>query len=919
MLVWLLMLDGVSGNPNRLDVDPSAITKCASNEIFSTVSLKCESCPRNRIGDPDFLDSAGRAARCVCPAGSVASCDNCDCVTCPESSLRDGSGCVACGATTGILAGECTCSANERLVEREQTGELVTDGKACAQCPAGSVKVSLHECEACPDSKRMSSSSTAQNKCECNLPFQTLGLASLGERMCAPAAQVGEILSRFPTPLSARFERVQRSSDSGDSNTATLDNPLWMAHYYPWAATKCAFHDGTPESDRACQCLTNLCVMSRYDTSEAPCALVNELQSVFNSRQQRRIPEIWWRGSEWVLPMTMTAKTKMRFELAKYSLNGSLVGYERLSTQLFWGGRRAPWTGTGIRATTWLRFGTSYADSFQVSLDDQLTQQQEPVFYELYLVLDDRSWLPLPIDMRIARTRLRNDVRRFFLVDAGSGLVDFDEETSILRYASSIALAIEAQRNGPKNKIRPPRLRIAFRERTRNSIKTDMRVDTIEFVATYSAAPNKRLLWGFTFAGLSAVIALFAVALARQRIQNPISAATSILQSFVAVFLPLEIAVSTYYFCAFKFQDPDEGVRLLLPSESKAMLLAIGPMITALWVAQTVVLIVAVAKHATAQFAFVDWEEDSPSSWRAILVANELFELSAERATSLPFTLTWLLFVMIDRNFQYNATPQPDLEKRYGGIGDLRSPLLDFANSAWWFILLSVFQLLFRGGILHAFVVENPKKRFVDLCSLAKISLFSEKFYVHGDSPHHADQADLADLANTVVTDKWEGAIVGREFRVDTLSLNFKQAWHNVKGDKTTALTTRESHFLRTFLSHGYADKFGVDFAVVHATAPQPKPGKSIFVPDATSRPWPFNLGKPAWLYDVALMQAHELVFLAHELLTYAFVQIVCTENNHAVAIAITFASYRLIAAISHHASKPNVARQSQVDVRFLL
>lgn len=926
--------------------DPTAIEACPVGEYWSSASFACKPCPAGGVGD---YSTHERASRCVCDSGSFAHCafgaeDNqwaCTCELCPESVLSDASACAECGpSTSGVAGGECVCaSASQRLLERNSTGGLLLDGKACASCPRGSVKKNAYECELCASEHMISSS---DGRCECVSPYQKIGLASLGNEVCAPAAQVGEVLSRHPTPVEARFERVQRSDESADDGEATLSQPLWMAHLYPWAATKCAYHDGGPESDRACHCLINLCALSRYDHTESPCGLLAELRASRSALSQpRRLPEVWWRGdaSGWVVPMSMTPKTKLRFELAKYALNGTLLGYERLSTQLFWGHRRAPWTGTGLRVTSWLRFGTSFASTFEARLDDELLSA--PLFYEIFLAMDDGRWLPLPVEARVARHK-QQYVSRFFLVDTYSGLTDAAKprQPSILRYARSIRLALEARRDGAKNKIRPPRIELVFRERLRNAIVTrkSLRIDLIAFEASYSAVPNKRLLWGFAFAAFSATIALTAMSLALgtssqpdelnrhmllfSRVKNPVGVVVTAMSSFVVVFLPLCLAVATYHLCAFKLQDHDQPTRFLLPSSKtaeKMVLLAVQPMVAALWAAQTVVVIALIARQASVEFGMVDWEDaDIPSSWRAIFVANEIAELRSERATSLAFTLAFLAYVLIGLNVRHNATPQPNFEDRHGGgnFSAQGSPILDFANTAWWFIIVSFGQLLFRGAVLHVFCATPNYKRIVDLCSLARISIFSDKFYIHGDAPHKADKADLADLANTLVADKWEGAS-GREYRVVVVSPNFVKAWRDVKA--TGHLTGRESIFLKTFLSHGYADDCGADFAVIADGTGTAKPGQCVlFIPDSTNRPFPFNKYNPSWLQHLSLL-AHEATLLAHELLTLVFVQLVCTNNNHAAAISATFALHKIMDAFAACAAKPNLAKQAQVDQRFLV
>ena len=140
-------------------------------------------------------------------------------------------------------------------------------------------------------------------------------------------------------------------------------------------------------------------------------------------------------------------------------------------------------------------------------------------------------------------------------------------------------------------------------------------------------------------------------------------------------------------------------------------------------------------------------------------MANEWAELMTVRRTSLEFTLFWLAFILIGCNLQYNATHQPDLNntepgelvlyKRYRGsytsicanasfnlslslfpnvctlhghAGTINI-LLRFANTTWWWAILSLAQWGYKICIGERYVGEPPEQVFIDFCTIAKISV----------------------------------------------------------------------------------------------------------------------------------------------------------------------------------------------------
>jgi meckelin len=135
------------------------------------------------------------------------------------------------------------------------------------------------------------------------------------------------------------------------------------------------------------------------------------------------------------------------------------------------------------------------------------------------------------------------------------------------------------------------------------------------------------------------------------------------------------------------------------------------------------------------------------SAWRTIMMANEWCKLGTARKTSVELTLITLVFVLVGCDFQYVAVPRPNSLARDEGP---RNVLLDFGNNVVWFVIILAAQ---RMGIwvLQRCVLDNPPILFVDLCTIAKVSVMvldqrNRGYYLHCRSPYQYADGGLKDL-----------------------------------------------------------------------------------------------------------------------------------------------------------------------------
>ena len=232
-------------------------------------------------------------------------------------------------------------------------------------------------------------------------------------------------------------------------------------------------------------------------------------------------------------------------------------------------------------------------------------------------------------------------------------------------------------------------------------------------------------------------------------------------------------------------------------------------LIISLWVTQTLVVFQLVYKQCTMEVLFVDWEParapdpQSPfpiSAWRSIFVANEWAELQTTRRTSVHFILFWLGFFLVGLGLEHNATPRPRIDRNDFTPGH-HNIALRFVNTTFFWLALAFVQWLWNYLIYQRFVSEPEAQSFIDVCTVAKVSVLVldaeyHGWYVHGDAAYeHADDT-MAQLSNHLLEANSEQARLvpdmpeAHVFQL-WLSPAFRRAWRNVQDrvmDKTLEL-----------------------------------------------------------------------------------------------------------------------------------
>lgn len=488
----------------------------------------------------------------------------------------------------------------------------------------------------------------------------------------------------------------------------------------------------------------------------------------------------------------------MQFVMARFSLAGEFLGWSNVTTEFEY------CMPTENQVPTWRQFGYGYERTYSCNLYNLMNSFPEPEFYDLYLVdyANGGRLYPVPVrNLNLVEdeafpnenTAVEDEAddmltRRFFFYDQISSKVSATDEPSVIRYAKSIRLTTTVQEI-VTNKIYPPVLEILYEERLvsdfyRNGVDEDgnppEETTYVELVFTVEYTENFDGFWQSTSAffgitmtivGLFGLLRLYNWSRRNSRLPGdaPVNfgfilrGISYMLSTFSTVFFWFLFAFSAYFFIFFKMQD---RVHLLLPVDREEY----GseddyyPFILVLqlcFFGQLARMIEIVIVQSNVDIFFLDWEKPrgriqskrgdgtktkfAPISvWRTIFMANEWNELQRLRRYNLEFALLLLSTILIAGDLQYLATPTPDFQDLSEGP---LNPVLRFFNTCFWYIVITSVQIFFKWAIQDRYITEPPTHSLIDLCTIAKVSIFVLDEEYHGFYLHCRSQHEFADCS----------------------------------------------------------------------------------------------------------------------------------------------------------------------------
>jgi hypothetical protein len=337
--------------------------------------------------------------------------------------------------------------------------------------------------------------------------------------------------------------------------------------------------------------------------------------------------------------------------LAKYSLEGRWLGWEKVDEQLelcrtLGGGSSNPADGT----TSWRRFGSSLETTCRLPFESLMRCGANPVFLELFLENSNGAFVPIPVKiLNLVKNENRpnlneapsswyedeedeNDVfvRRFFLCDGmtakeGEGAYLIPEQPPrIFRWAAHMILQVV---NDPVNtaEILVPILSVLYAERETSqlaeggstivSFKSEYSMDTAAFWTTTLVLFCMVSFFGFV------IVAVRIHILSRRCPNTQLAGAADpgifavrevmyvliFFSTMCSVFFWFTIVITIYWLIMFKLQD---APHLLLPSALNGhQYEPTDVMLVLMTCIEFVVVCLALYKQLKTYIFLVDWEK----------------------------------------------------------------------------------------------------------------------------------------------------------------------------------------------------------------------------------------------------------------------------------------------------------------------
>ena len=695
----------------------------------------------------------------------------------------------------------------------------------------------------------------------------------------------------------------------------------------------------------------------------------------------------------------------MQFVLAKYALNGTFLGWENVANQFEY------CTPTANKLAAWTKFGYGYSKTYECNLYRILDNFPEPVFYDPYLVDYGNSEKLFPVPVRVVNLRKRGRfpnvnevpqdeeddvyVRRFFLYDQISSKESVKEGPKLVRYAKKIVVTTSVQESAP-SRILPPVIQIEYEETLVSdfaSLGNDARgvpleaattVDvtfTAEYTESYDSfwtTANAFFGCFLTVSGLGVMLRLYNHSRRNSRVnaEAPVDltfllrAIFTVLSTFAMVMFWFIFFYSLWFFVFFKMQS---NVHLLLPVDRPeyGILNDYHPFVVLLklcfW-GQIARMAELLAKQCNVDVFLVDWEKPrgkvaskrgdgsktrfAPISvWRTIFMANEWNEMQTVRQYNLELTLIVFAALMIGADYRYLATPRPGVEDKTPGP---LNPILRFANTSFWMIFIAYAQVLWRWLIQDRYITEPPSRSYVDLCTIAKISVIvlDEPFhgyYLHCRSQHEFADGNMLEISRQLrqeseglTTDRGlPGAPTGTQTFELYLTGNWKRQYNHIyrtmmeqeiqgaKAETGSFLLrvfrgrggavpaerlVRASRKLNAFL-RGFVDQTTTDFPYAHRD--QTFSHRFLHLPpEMVGSKDTLLFADPSFSYSKVMYWGCTWELVLFNVLTFAMCDY-WTENT-VVAVFLTYFIDQIFEYFRASFGNANVASKTLVDSRFL-
>lgn len=341
---------------------------------------------------------------------------------------------------------------------------------------------------------------------------------------------------------------------------------------------------------------------------------------------------------------------------------------------------------------------------------------------------------------------------------------------------------------------------------------------------------------------------------------------------------------------------------------------------------------------------FVDWERrkanEKISIWRTFFIANEWHEIETTRKTNPVLQLFIVVLVLKVMGYEDMALKnQRDEEMPVTEY----SPVLRFAIGSLVYLATGVFQAMYF-VVIHERFFEDPIRQFVDLCSVANVSVFilNHKqfgFYIHGRSVHGTADTDMVGM--TKMLQREQDGVVSRRGLIEhsdiqsfdiqiprKMRMQFDKIYEPLKllknhpaarghdlGEKKSAERAKAyiimRNFLTSFFEHALRD---LDYIVKDKLFLEKLLGMEFRDPIDKAH---LNSDETGCSFCEVLFYGHEAAFLIFQILVFSITDLMV--QDFVLSTIVSYIVYEALVQIRQLLSSYNITRKTLVDGRFLI
>ncbi|MPC34408.1 meckelin-like [Portunus trituberculatus] len=949
------------------------LMQCQERDYFNPVTLQCTNCPPNQtVYDNPYTCEClprfkslykGKELICEpCPALHVTSNDKRTCIPCLGSAVNETLGeCDPCPLTSQVMA--------DKAVNGTSLG-----GMMCVKCSNDTVP-GPEGCVPCHASYYAASGGF----CVCPETHEELG------GTCVPLAELSKIPDRKSTYT------VQYNSG------LALESAFLKAHFRA-AAHSCTFQ----QNKSACHTLSNMCVLLHYefDGDFNACQYYREEFGENYITLPDHVPWLYYPEGE---ANVYTSKTKLKttysfndgdpnsslnFTVAKYSADGHLLEYGRLEEVL----TLCPLI--DFRFDAVVKFGMTFSQRCFLNVKD-LWDTYETVFYDVFLQYYDKEehmMYAVPILNRNYKEDgvLLNQeskmkwqlTRRFFLIDNLSGREagspnawDELERARVVQYVKNMEIIIQLREGEGHGLIYPPLFKLTYDEVEDNYYDSNRKVEVglkVQYTMNFSKIQEDlSIAIGVVscFAVLWSVIATWSWFRRCGRVGLDVPTifhfVIMVCGNLASMFWLVMFFSCLYWTIFFKRQDV---VHLFLLTQHQETV--IKQYLIAAWFLKLVQVVYVVYVQITIDMFIIDWEqprarnsiphpqlnvslddegkqraEQPISIWRTYFIANEWNELQTHRKVNVGLQLFLTLLFLKVMGFENLSVMSPDssFHDDRQGSNVPQSFVCRFAISISIYLAIVMAQWLFKLMIYERYV-ENKLQQFIDLCSIANISIFILEhkmygYYIHGRSAHGFADVDMQSIYEQMKREEedlcghrgLEPSSECQTFEV-MVTPKFREKYDTILrplhrrrglGRPAGRIKMASDQLEQSFQAHEALKRFfgmflqhalkNLDYIIKEKLFLEGL--LDLEFQETDDRCLLFRDNKHT--FRRVLFYGHEATFVLFEMLLFTFIDIV--SGDFVLAAVVTYALVVLLEKVCSAGGRNNVVHKTLVDQRFLM